>query len=146
MTPEKIFSLANLVTLVSWALLILARFIAPLRRWIDPLAGYVVPALFAVVYAALMLPGALDVLSHNSFGSLAGVMALFAQPMALTGGWIHYLAFDLFVGGWIARDSAAAKVHPLIVLPILLLTFMFGPVGFLAYVLVRAVQRKGAPQ
>ena len=105
MTPDKIFSLANLVALASWALLILARFIAPLRRWIDPLAGYVVPALFAVVYAALMLPGALDVLSHNSFGSLAGVMALFAQPMALTGGWIHYLAFDLFVGGWIARDS-----------------------------------------
>lgn len=144
MTPADIFKIANTVALVAWLALAVARFAPPLRRWVDPTAGYVVPALFAALYAWLILPGAVDVFSHNSFGSVAGVRALFAADDKLLAGWLHFLAFDLFVGGWIARESAAMKIHPLIVVPILALTFMFGPAGYLAFVLVRLAFRRNA--
>src|SRR3546814_3333576 len=39
------------------------------------------------------------------FTSLAGVMALFATKGGMVVGWVHYLAFDLFAGMWIARDA-----------------------------------------
>jgi hypothetical protein len=142
MTPAEIFNLANTVALVVWLALIIARFVPPLRRWVDPAAGYVVPALFAVVYIWLLGPGALDVLKNGSFNSLAGVGALFAQPGALLGGWIHYLAFDLFVGGWIAREGSALKISAFILTPILLLTFLFGPAGYLVFVLFRLAVRR----
>lgn len=144
MTPAELFKIANLIALLSWLALAVARFVPPLRRWVDPAAGYVVPALFAVLYIWLIGPGALDVLKDNSFGSLAGVGGLFARSEALLAGWLHFLAFDLFVGGWVARESAALKINPLIVVPILALTFMFGPAGYLAFALVRLAFRRTA--
>lgn len=144
MVHAEIFNVANTVALAVWLALIIARFVPSLRRWVDPAAGYVVPALFAVVYIWLLGPGALDVLKNGSFNSLAGVGALFAQPSALLGGWIHYLAFDLFVGGWIAREGSALKVSAFILTPILLLTFLFGPAGYLVFVLVRLAVRRSA--
>jgi hypothetical protein len=77
----------------------------------------------------------------GGFGSVAEVQALFAQPGALVAGWLHYLAFDLFVGAWIAERGAALGLPHWQLVPILLLTFMFGPAGLLAFVLLRALRR-----
>ena len=137
MTPAEIFKIANTVALVAWLALIIARFVPSLRRWVDPTAGYVVPALFAVAYIWLLGPGALDVLKNGSFNSLAGVGALFSQPGALLGGWIHYLAFDLWAGAWQARDAEKAGVPHWLVLPCLFLTLMAGPVGLGLYLIIR---------
>jgi hypothetical protein len=144
MTPAELFKIANTVALVAWVALIVARFVPPLRRWVDPTAGLVAPALFAVLYIWLIGPGALGVFRDNSFGSLAGVSDLFAKPENLLAGWLHFLAFDLFVGGWIAREGTALKVSAFILTPILILTFMFGPAGFLAFALIRLVLKRNA--
>ena len=55
----------------------------------------------------------------------------------LLAGWLHYLAFDLFVGSWEVRDSRRVGVHHLLVIPCLFLTLMMGPVGLLAYLVLR---------
>lgn len=145
MDYAQLFGIANLVALITWAALALARFVPPLRRWVDPAAGFLVPALLAVAYVWLIAPGAVGVFQHNSFGSLAGVTALFADPRNLLAAWLHILAFDLFVGGWIARKSAEENISAFIVVPILLFTFMFGPGGYLTFMVVRLALRKGAP-
>jgi hypothetical protein len=77
----------------------------------------------------------------GGFGSLAQVQTLFSFPRAALAGWLHYLAFDLFVGSRIARDSQRRGIAAYAVAPALLLTFMFGPVGLLTY----AVQRRFMP-
>jgi hypothetical protein len=69
------------------------------------------------------------------------VRALFAVDHALTAGWIHYLAFDLFVGTWIARRAGELGLPHLAVVPLLALTFLFGPAGLLAFFVLRAVMR-----
>jgi len=71
--------------------------------------------------------------SAGGFGSLREVAALFANPWLLLAGWIHYLAFDLFVGAWEVRDAAENAVPHWLVIPCLALTFLFGPVGLLSY-------------
>ena len=72
--------------------------------------------------------------------SLAGVMALFDSPGGATIGWIHYLAFDLFVGTWISRNADAHKISRWFQIPILFFTLMAGPIGLLLYLLLRQLK------
>jgi hypothetical protein len=132
MTPELVFSIANTAALVSWVTLA----VFPRRRVItDIICARVVPALFAALYVALLLTKGSE--GEGGFGSLAGVAQLFSHPWILLAGWIHYLAFDLFVGSWEVRDARERSVRHLWVVPCLVLTFMFGPAGWLAYLGVR---------
>jgi len=76
---------------------------------------------------------------EGGFGSIADVRLLFASDEILLAGWIHYLAFDLFIGAWIARRSDEARIPRLIQAVILGFTFMYGPVGLLLFFMVRAL-------
>jgi hypothetical protein len=139
--PETVFSITSTTAMVAWVALIAARFIPAFRRWVDPAVGYVVPALLSVAYGVLLL-GYWGQSEGGGFVSLASVTALFAVPELLLAGWIHYLAFDLFVGAWIARNGSVEGVSPLVLTPILLATFLAGPIGYLAYALLRPVISK----
>jgi hypothetical protein len=98
MTPEQLFSIANFGALLGWLVLVVA---GP-KRWAAPLVtGAILPLLFAVLYVGLIaahLGG-----TSGGFSSLAAVAALFSNPWLLLAGWVHYLAFDLFIGSWQVR-------------------------------------------
>jgi len=129
---EQLFSLGNLLALVGWAILILApRRIVPVL-W---LPQFLIPGLLGLAYAALILTGFTQ--SGGDFSSIEGVRTLFASDAALVAGWLHYLAFDLFVGSWIARRSDEAGIARLLQAPMLLATFMFGPIGLALFLLTR---------
>jgi hypothetical protein len=136
MTPEAMFQIANPIALLGWAALLLAP-LAP--RFVDRLADLIIPMLMALAYSALMLAywsGA-----TGGYSSLPDVMALFTDPHVALAGWVHYLAFDLFVGAWATRTAKAEGIpHPL-VLPHLVLIFLFGPAGFLTFHAMRAAFR-----
>jgi hypothetical protein len=138
-TPETLFSICGLVATCGWLLLIFA----PAKRWSSTIvAGRAIPLLFAVVYLFLFIAHWGE--GPGGFGSLHDVAALFANPWILLAGWIHYLAFDLFIGSWEVRDSIETGVSHWFVIPCLALTFLFGPVGLLSYFGVRtAVARFG---
>ena len=140
MTADQIFSIVNPLALVGWLTLILL----PRRRLVtDLVIGILVPAFFAAAYVAILVSkwGT----SAGGFSSLQGVATLFANPWLLLAGWIHYLAFDLLIGRWEVLDAQARGVPHLLVVPCLLLTFLFGPAGWLLYVLVRFSVSRGAP-
>jgi hypothetical protein len=131
MTADAVFRILNLATLAAWLPLVFL----PRRRWATTVLPIAMPALLAIVYAVLIavsLPG-----SDGGFSSLAGVRALFNDPHALLAGWTHYLAFDLFIGGWEVRDAQERGVPHLLVVPALALTFLVGPAGLLLYLVVR---------
>lgn len=138
MSPEKLFSLCGALVLPGWLLLVFL----PRWRWTARLVCPVlIPLLLALVY--LWLVATTFGRTPGDFGSLAGVSQLFQNPRALLAGWIHYLAFDLFIGSWEVRDAQRNGVHHLLVVPCLALTFLFGPVGLLLYFAIRAaVKRK----
>ena len=134
MTPQPVFTACTLVATCSWALLVFF----PRKPRLVAVAGRLVPAALAAAYCAII--AAQWTRSEGGFGSLNAVALLFTNRWLLLAGWIHYLAFDLFVGAWMARDSQHRGLpHPLLV-PCLLLTFMFGPAGLLLYLAVSAMR------
>ena len=131
MTPEVWFSIANTSVLPGWLLLTLA----PRWRWTGLISGRILPLALAVLYAAVLGSqiGRLD----GGFSSLDAVARLFANPWALLAGWVHYLAFDLFVGSWMVRNAQEHGVRHWLIVPCLILTFLFGPTGLLLYLALR---------
>jgi Domain of unknown function (DUF4281) len=136
MELETIFSLMNGLALCGWVLLL----VAPAWRFTRPITlGAPGVLVFGGVYTFLI--GA-NISSEGGFGSLAEVALLFQNPALLLAGWIHYLAFDLFVGSWESANAARYGINRWIMIPCLILTFMFGPAGLLLYFLVRYAMRR----
>lgn len=130
MSDAQLFQYANTTALLSWiALVIQPRRVAPALR-------FVIPALFAVLYIWALSSAPKN--PDGGFGSLVQVKALFTQDRAVLAGWVHYLAFDFFIGCWEVMDARERGISHLLVVPCLFLTFMFGPVGLLLYFGVRA--------
>ena len=135
MTPDTLFQFANPLAMTGWLLLAASPLIP---RLADTVAGYVIPALLSLGYAALVLVYWAG--GEGGFDSLPNVMRLFDFPGVALAGWVHYLAFDLFVGAWAARTARAEGIPHLLMLPVLALTFLFGPAGLIAFLGLRAVR------
>jgi hypothetical protein len=137
MPAETVFSAANMLAMAGW-LALLAAPRARLATW--HIAGLAIPALLAALYAVLLAlhaPGA-----EGGFGSLAAVSALFRTEGVLLAGWVHYLAFDLFLGAWMCRRGAAEGMNPWLVRLCLPPTFLAGPLGLLLFLGIRLVAAK----
>ena len=133
-TLETIFSVCGALAMAGWVCLIFL----PRVTWVvNLLTRLVIPGLIGLVYITLML-GSLDQSpADGGFGSLAQVKRLFSVDALLLGGWVHYLAFDLFVGSWEVGDAQKRGVHHLLVIPCLFATFMAGPAGLVLYLIIR---------
>ena len=135
MNPETVFVVCNTGVLPFWALLA----VAPRWPWTQRLVHALwVPCVLAVGYAWALFSN--TPAEGGSFSSLPGVMVLFAQPHAALAGWIHYLAFDLFIGAWEVRDAQRRDIPHVWVLPCLFFTLMAGPLGLLLYLGVRGLR------
>jgi hypothetical protein len=136
MDPELIFSICGKLVIPAWLLLVFL----PKWSWTEKLVHHVwIPSIIAIFYiysfyAAVPFP------EGGGFGSLKEVMVAFQHPYLALAGWVHYLAFDLFVGAWEVRDAQRRGVNHLLVIPCLILTFLAGPIGLLLYFIVRFVK------
>jgi hypothetical protein len=137
MTPHELFPIPNTAAALCWLVLMLApRTSAWPRRLV-----VVAALLLAMVYAALI--GAFITQGRGDFQSLAGVARLFEHPGLLLAGWVHYLVFDLLVGVWEREEAARIGVSRWSLLPCQLLTFLFGPIGWLAFMALRQLRLRG---
>ena len=141
---QQLFGLTNVVALVGWAVLLFGP-----RRWL-PVARYAAVGLLCVIYVALFVgltSGWLDPVRDGPAGafeySVAGLRRQFASDGAIVIGWTHYLAFDLFVGCWIAEDADRRGVRRWWQAPVLLLTFLAGPAGLLLWFALSRLRGRG---
>ena len=141
MTPDQLFQLANPLALLGW-LALLASPLAP--RAAQAVSAAAIPMVLSLAYAGLVLAFWWE--APGGFGSLPEVMALFTHPSIALAGWLHYLAFDLFVGAWEVRTARTGGIPHWAVIPCLVLTFLFGPAGLLAFAILRfTLTRKVLP-
>ena len=138
MKAEQIFSIVNLIAMAGWIFLA----VAPRWSWTRKivLSGNI-SLLLSIAYLILIIM--FFGRAEGGFGSLSDVMKLFTSEWVVLAGWIHYLAFDLFVGSWEVRDAQERGISHWFVIPCLFFTFMFGPVGFLLYQISRIFLSKG---
>ncbi len=142
MSADLLFRLCNSTALAGWLLLLVTGWSARASRIVASLiTGLLVPALLSGVYAALIF-------THwgghqGGFNTLSDVMLLFTNRWLVLAGWVHYLAFDLFIGSWQVRDARRNGLPFWVVVPCLLLTFMFGPIGLLLYLILSYLVSRG---
>jgi hypothetical protein len=124
-SPEVLFSHANTVAIAGWILLILGP-----RRfyWFNAITLWIIPAGLSVIYSLIVLSRFAGV--GGGFDSLVSVAQLMSDDWALLGGWVHFLAFDLFVGAVMAARMDQFGVARIVQGPILVAIFLFGPFGF----------------
>ena len=137
---EQFFQFTNTLALLAWIALVLF----PGKKLVSSvLCAVVVPGLLALAYAGVIgwklatngpPPG--DVMT------LAGLREIFRDDWVFAAAWTHYLAFDMVVGAWIARDSVSLGMPCLFRTFALVLTFLAGPVGFLIHIVGRGVLRR----
>ena len=133
---ETIFSLSSLLVMPFWLMMIAL----PHWRWTKRvMRSPLVSAAPALLYLALALPRLGDLLAAVASPTLPGIAAVLGTPAGATLAWVHFLAFDLFVGRWAYLDSRERGISAWLMAPVLFLTLMLGPIGFLSYLLVRAV-------
>ena len=143
MSWSAIFTLTNVVAFAGWAMLAFL----PRSRTVNSIVMYACVGLLCLAYAAMFLvlfggladPGRVAGTPEPDFSnySVEGLRALFMSDGGIVLGWTHYLAFDLFVGLWIARDADAKGFGRLVQLPTLFFTLMAGPIGLLLWLMIR---------
>lgn len=137
---ELIFSICSALAGIGWILLIFApkwKF----TQWFV-LSGAISLVIGGVYLIVLLTTIGGEGGGAGNFFTFAGVKQLFQDDNVVLAGWIHYLAFDLFIGAWEVKDAKEWGISPWWMAPCLILTCMYGPVGLLTYFAVRAILKK----
>ena len=139
MNYEIIFNIYNTGILIFWFFLL----VFPKSKLTQKMTDFPwIPLVIAFGYIYFLSTS--DSIFSVDFSSLSGLTEMFqnSNPRGVAAGWLHYLAFDFWVGCWILRDSQKKGVkHAFIIFP-MLCTFMLGPVGIIVYTLVLLSQKK----
>lgn len=133
MSMETLFAISSPIAMLGWVALIISPIIP---KWSDRIATYISPGLLSLAYMSLIL--AFWANAEGGFDTLANVQLLFTQSEIAMAGWLHYLAFDLFMGAWIVREARKASISHWFIIPILPMTLLFGPIGFVLFLALKA--------
>ena len=134
---EWIYTFFNRFALLGWLFLLLLPQ-AKVTEWLS--RYFVFPIALSLGYL-VFISVSFDAKDFVGFATLTGLMQLFQDPLLVLAGWVHYLAFDLFVGIWVAQKSKEYGIAHWRMIPILLLCFFFGPIGFLCFMILSASKK-----
>lgn len=135
MPAETLFTIYNTAILLPWLLL----WVAPKWKGTQWMVQTQLPILILAASYLVFLVWTFFLPSDLSmdFTNFDSIRAAFARPEVMLVGWVHYLAFDLAVGFWVFQDAQKRTMPHWLLVPCLIFTLMYGPVGFLLYSLVR---------
>jgi hypothetical protein len=141
---DLLFSVTNAIALIGWLLL----WFAPRTPLVHSAVMYLGIGLLCLIYIvcfAAVMTGSGGATGGGGFTyDIPGIRALFASDGGIVVGWTHYLAFDLFVGLWIAKDADSKGFSRIVQFPFLFFTLMAGPVGLFGWLIVRERKARAA--
>jgi len=139
-TFEVIYLWGNLIVLPLWLLLIFLPSSNLSKVLINSIT---IPLLFSIAYIYVGYQiFLLEIPIYNAFNLYQGIdelYALFADEGFLLIFWLHFLAINLFVGSWMARDGVRNNIAKKIIFLPLIFAYFAGPVGLLLYWIIRMV-------
>jgi len=142
-TIEMIYYWVNLGVLPFWFILIFFQQ--------SHLSRYFVTSIFPILllsisYVFLFYKSFLnsyDFLGNfNLYLGIADLSNLFADNSFLMMFWVHFISINLFVGGWIVKDSQKFLINKILLSIPLIITYLIGPVGLIVYWIIRIFYAK----
>ena len=80
--------------------------------------------------------------NFNLYLGLDNVLDLFSNKSFLITFWVHFIAINLFTGGWIVKDSQKFQINKILLFFPLLTIYLIGPIGLFLYWLIRIFHAK----
>lgn len=133
-----IYKLSMVIALIGWLILF---FFAKVEMT-DTIITLVIVLLLCGIYGYLLIVQKTpkgEKYPRGNFKTFEGLVNFFRNPKVVLVGWIHLLAFDLMVGLYIKNDALMHGISFWWIIPSLLLTILFGPLGLLSYLLLRFI-------
>ena len=142
-TIEMLYFWINLGVLPFWFLIIFF----PQSQICKYLATSIFPIfLLGLTYSFVIYKSylsAYDFLGNfNLYLGIAYVSELFKDELYLLLFWIHFVSINLFVGGWILKDSQKFQINKFLLALPLIVTYLIGPIGLFIYWIIRIFYAK----
>ena len=107
------------------------------------------------IFPILLLSGAyifmLYIMFQNNYDFLSNfelylginrLTDLFSNNSFLIIFWIHFVSINLFVGGWIVKDSLKFNMNKVLLFFPLIITYLIGPLGIVVYWIIKIFYAK----
>ena len=142
-TIEMIFLWLNLGVLPFWLVLI----IFPQSQ----ICKFFITSIFPISIISLVYSYLLYSLFNDGYDflgnfelylGLSSILNLFSDRSFLILFWCHFLAINLFCGGWIVKDSQKFGINKILITLPLILTYFIGPIGITIYWFIRIFYSK----
>ena len=142
-TIEMLYYWVNLGVLPFWLILVffpqsyLCRFFVTSIFPFFVLSGTYI----FVIYKSYL--GSYDFFGNfNLYLGLGNLSELFSDNLYLMFFWIHFIAINLFTGGWIAKDAQKFSINRILLTIPLIITYLVGPIGLFIYWFIRIFYAK----
>jgi len=142
-TTEMFYLWVNIGVLPFWILIIFF----PQSHLCKYLATSIFPIfLLSAAYIFILFKaylGSFDFANNFSlYLGLSSVSELFRDDYYLLMFWTHFVAVNLFIGGWILKDAQKLYVNRILLAFPLIVTYLIGPIGIFIYWIIRIFYAK----
>tara|TARA_S200000501_G_scaffold242157_1_gene226848 strand:+ start:207 stop:680 length:474 start_codon:yes stop_codon:yes gene_type:complete len=142
-TIEMLYFWINLGVLPFWFLIIFF----PQSQICKYLATSIFPIfLLSAAYSFVLYKSylsAYDFLGNfNLYLGITYISDLFQNDLYILLFWIHFVSINLFVGGWILKDSQKFTINKFLIALPLIITYLIGPIGLFVYWIIRIFYAK----
>ena len=138
-----IFLSLNLGVLPFWLVLIVFPQSQICKVFITSIFPIFILALAYGYLLYLFLNEGYDFIKHfELYLGLDAISNLFTYKTFIILFWTHFLAMNLFCGGWIVKDSQKFGINKILISFPLLITYFIGPIGLTLYWFIRIFYAK----
>ena len=142
-TIEMIFLWLNLGVLPFWLVLIIfpqSQICKVFITSIFPIS--IISLVYSYLLYSLFNDGYDFLRNFELYLGLSSILNLFSDKSFLILFWCHFLAINLFCGGWIVKDSQKFGINKILITLPLILTYFIGPIGITIYWFIRIFYSK----
>ena len=142
-TVEMIYLWINLGVFPFWFILIIFPQSQISRFFVTSVFPVFILALVYIYLLYIAYMDGYDFLQNfKLYLGLDKISDLFESQFFLILFWVHFLALNLFCGGWIVRDSQMFGMNKFLISLPLIITYLIGPIGIILYWIIRIFYAK----
>ena len=142
-TIEMVFLWLNLGVLPFWLILVFFPQSQICRVFITSIFPFIILSFsYGYLIYVLFNEGYNFIGNFELYLGLDAVSNLFTYKAFIILFWTHFLAMNLFCGGWIVKDSQKFDINKILMSFPLLITYFIGPIGLTLYWIIRIFYAK----